>query len=336
MSSTTDRSPHQKKFYIPQVNIEPFLKDPDSATSKTIIEEVRAACRSTGFFEITGHGIPKSLQKEVFGAASQFFKLSFDEKKRLDASKQIGYRGYDMLASQAYGKDLLPDLKEGFYIGIDIPKTDPRAGRFFTGPNVWPDESLLPASQFKDPCTMYFSAMLQLSFRIMALLARTLPYGPHIFDEFIANDPAAPLRLLHYPPPPMASVGPEQQKKQFGASAHTDFGAITILLQDENPGLEVLDQDADSWVPIDPNPGAYVVNVGDMLSLWTSGEYKSSVHRVISKNPTDRYSVVFFLDGNLDCSLNPLDGSENRGPKTVEEHMTRRLTASYGVEKEKD
>ncbi|KAL1884582.1 hypothetical protein Plec18167_002172 [Paecilomyces lecythidis] len=263
MASTVHISPQEKKFYIPRISIEPFLKDPDSAASKAIVEDVRAACQSTGFFEITGHGIPKSLQKDVLGAASQFFKLPFDEKKKLDASKQIGYRGYDMLASQAYGKDLLPDLKEGFYIGIDIPETDPRAGRFFTGPNVWPDESLLPASQFKYPCTRYFSAMLELSFKIMGLLARTLPYGPHIFDDFIANDPAAPLRLLHYPPPPsMTSADPEEQKKQYGASAHTDFGAITILLQDENPGLEVFDQNTNSWVPIDPNPDAYVVNVG--------------------------------------------------------------------------
>lgn len=112
MASTVHRSPRKKKLYIPRISIEPFLKDPDSAASKAIVEDVRAACQSTGFLEITGHGIPKTLQKDVFGAARQFFKLPFDEKKKLDASKQIGYRGYDMLASQAYGKDLLPDLKE--------------------------------------------------------------------------------------------------------------------------------------------------------------------------------------------------------------------------------
>lgn len=81
-----------------------------------------------------------------------------------------------------------------------------------------------------------------------------------------------------------------------------------------------------------PNPDAYVVNIGDMLSMWTSNEYKSSVHRVINVSPTDRYSIVFFFDGNLDCSLAPLDGSEHVGPKNVEEHMMRRLTSSYSVE----
>lgn len=141
------------------------------------------------------------------------------------------------------------------------------------------------------------------------------------------------MRLLHYPIPEKP-VTEGEDLKQFGASAHTDFGAITLLLQDANPGLEVLDQKTQTWFPIAPNPDAYVVNVGDMLSFWTSGEYKSSVHRVISKNRTDRYSIVFFLDGNLDCRLDPLDGGENvDGPRTVEEHMTRRLRESYGVGK---
>lgn len=88
-------------------------------------------------------------------------------------------------------------------------------------------------------------------------------------------------------------------------------------------------------MPIAPNPDAYVVNVGDMLSKWTKHEYKSSVHRVINRNPGDRYSVVFFFDGNLDCRLSPLDGSaEKEGEEealTVEGHMLTRMTQSYAV-----
>ena len=86
-------------------------------------------------------------------------------------------------------------------------------------------------------------------------------------------------------------------------------------------------------MPISPNPDAYVVNVGDMLSKWTSNQYVSSVHRVINRNPGDRYSVVFFFDGNLDCRLSPLDGSgEKEGEEvlTVEGHMLTRMRESYG------
>ena len=85
-------------------------------------------------------------------------------------------------------------------------------------------------------------------------------------------------------------------------------------------------------MPIAPDPEGYVVNIGDMLSLWTGGLYKSSVHRVLNENPKDRYSVVFFFDGNLDCPLRPLDGSQVDDDQvlTVEGHMIKRMTESYG------
>jgi len=99
-------------FYVPTVDIAPFLADPSSTEADKIIASVRAACISTGFFQITGHGIWRKLQKDVFKAAAAFFKLPFDEKKKLDAKTTIGHRGYDVLASQSYEADVLPDLKE--------------------------------------------------------------------------------------------------------------------------------------------------------------------------------------------------------------------------------
>lgn len=207
------------------------------------------------------------------------------------------------------------------------------------GPNVWPPSSVLAPSEFQEPAERYYEAIYALSLTILSLIARTLPYGPNVFDDFISNTPAAPLRLLHYPPPPPTqptTTGKPQRQRQLGASAHTDFGAITLLLQDRNPGLEVLDTNTDTFVLIPPNPAAYVVNVGDMLSKWTGNEYKSSVHRVINRNPSDRYSVVFFFDGNLDCKLSPLDGlKEEEGEEglTVERHMINRMTSSYGGKK---
>lgn len=196
------------------------------------------------------------------------------------------------------------------------------------GPNVWPEENLLPTTEFREPCERYYQSITNLTLTVLSMLARSLPYGPHIFDNFVSNTPAAPLRLLHYPPAPKGRTS----KPQSGSSAHTDFGAITLLLTDKNPGLEVYDALEERWVPITPNPDAYVVNVGDMLSKWTSDRYKSSLHRVVHTNPTDRYSVVFFFDGNLDCSLRALDGSQREDEEglTVEKHMIYRMTHSYG------
>jgi isopenicillin N synthase-like dioxygenase len=99
-------------FYVPTVDISAYLADSTSAEADKIIADVRAACISTGFFQITGHGIPRSLQKDVFDAAAAFFALPFEEKKKLDAKTTIGHRGYDVLASQSYEADVMPDLKE--------------------------------------------------------------------------------------------------------------------------------------------------------------------------------------------------------------------------------
>lgn len=158
-----------------------------------------------------------------------------------------------------------------------------------------------------------------------------VPYGDDIFVPFVSNDPVCIVRLLHYPPQDSTDA------RQLGAGAHTDFGAITLLLQDESGGLEVFDHTSNRWVPVAPNPDAYVINIGDMLSLWTKGIYKSTVHRVINRSGRDRYSVPFFFDGNTDVRLAPFDGSEPVGGGrilTSEEHMLERYGTTYGrVEK---
>ncbi|KAL2844375.1 Clavaminate synthase-like protein [Aspergillus pseudoustus] len=312
-------------FEIPTVDISAFLADPDSPEAQAIIPIVRSACRSTGFFQIRGHGISKTLQRAVFAGAKKFFALPPATKNALDAHSNQGLRGYDVLASQSYEDGILPDLKEGFYTGVDLPPHDPRvqARRFLMGSNVWPEE--LAAQDFREPVEAYHTALMQLTISVLKLVERTLPYGPGIFDEFIAGDPITPMRMLHYPP-----ARPEADKTQYGASAHTDFGAITLLLQEESPGLEVLDSRTGEWKGVPPDPDVYVVNVGDMLSFWTKDEYKSSVHRVINREPGDRYSIVFFFDGNGDAKLAPLDGSEEENPLTVEQHMIRRVAESYG------
>jgi isopenicillin N synthase-like dioxygenase len=157
----------------------------------------------------------------------------------------------------------------------------------------------------------------------MRILARGLrDFDTTVFEGF-CRDPIAAVRLLHYPPHPDA-----EDATLVGAGAHTDFGAITLLLQDGHSGLQVLNQFTKEWIDVPPREHAYVVNVGDMLEAWTSGAYKSNVHRVINTSGTDRYSVPFFLDGNADSVIRPLDGSHGKA-FTVEEHMLSRYAATY-------
>jgi len=192
---------------------------------------------------------------------------------------------------------------------------------------------------------MYFDSIRMVSFTLMRLLAMTLNID---FEQHFASfctDSLQAIRLLHYPPQPS-----DASRDQLGTGAHTDFGAVTCLLTDGTPGLQV--KKDDMWENITCEPGAYVstsdsyvlatsdertqiVNLGDVFSKLTAGVYKSSMHRVINTSDRDRYSIPCFLDGNLDAVVR----SVIAGPKpelrymTVEEHMQERFTTvrSRGV-----
>lgn len=211
-------------------------------------------------------------------------------------------------------------------MGHEIPGLE-KSSIPFREPNVWPTESQVPESNFKIPLLQYHQAVLQLSLTVMRILAT----GMNSFDTSVFTDfchlPIASLRLLHYPPHPDSN-----DETLVGTGAHTDFGAITLLLQDDKPGLQVLNQATNDWLDIVPQKGAYVVNIGDMLDVWTGGSYKSTVHRVINRSGGDRYSIPFFLDGNPDCVIRPLSGAEGKSdvkPFTVQKHLLSRYAASY-------
>lgn len=237
---------------------------------------------------------------------------------------------------------------------------------------------MLSFEAFQAPCEEYFAAAQALTVKILHLVGASLLDEseqqdanvelskvngtlrvPSVINDLTSLDssPACPFRLLHYPsvsPADAAAIAASEQP-QYAASAHTDFSAITLLLQDENPGLEVLNTSAqalatgkDIWHPVQPNPDAYVVNVGDIVHKITRGAYKSSMHRVVCKRPEkDRYSIVFFIDGCLEAKLTPVDCAVvNTSPalqtnpsyahQSVEQHMIERLTMSITQGAKKD
>ncbi|KAI5917196.1 putative 2OG-Fe(II) oxygenase family oxidoreductase [Camillea tinctor] len=322
---------------VPTIDIRPFLSNDSSPEAQKVVDFVREACRKTGFFQIIGHGIPEWVQNDLLHASQRFFSLGNKEKMKLDARTTTGRRGYDAMESQSYHINARPDLKEGFFVGHDVPMDDPKvkAKRFFMGQNVWPEPSVLSRSVFREPVEEYFRAVHTLALRMLDIIERTLYHGRGVFRDFTAGHTVSVLRMLHYPPAPKLPLSSDlkEAQEQLGAGAHTDFGAITLLLQDEHSGLEVLHPITNTFVPVDPMPNAFLFNVGDMLSFWTGNEYKSSVHRVINKAPTDRYSAAFFYDGALDCTLEPLTRTGDvtgRKVLTVEQHMLNRIGESYG------
>lgn len=247
-------------------------------------------------------------------------------------------------------------MKEGYYFGTDLPLDHPYvvAGKLNFGPNKYPEEVSNPES-FRMTMKAYFASMESLAYDILRILAATLYLDENFFNDFI-DTPIATLRLLHYPPqPPTASPDergkitthqwPERRviysrrcskrRRKLGIGAHTDFGGITILLQDMIGGLQVWNRDNDRWVDVEPRKGAFVVNLGNLMMRWTNDNYMSNLHRVINKTGKERYSVPFFFSGNPDYVVKCLPSCEGTNsakypPVSVEEWIAGRYADTYG------
>ncbi|MCO5978211.1 isopenicillin N synthase family dioxygenase [Ideonella oryzae] len=304
------------------------LRGADPVAQRAVADQLRQACLNHGFFYVTHHGIDAALIAQVFAASQRFFDLGMDDKLAVDKRLSPCNRGYEPLKAQTLESGAPPDLKESFYIGAEVPPDDPRvqAGRFNTGPNQWP--AALP--DFAPVMTRYHAAALALGETLMRGLALSLDLPPDHFDAYL-EDPSATLRLLHYPPQP---ANPQPGEK--GCGAHTDFGGITLLLQDDAGGLQVWDSQQRHWIDAPPVPGAFVVNIGDLLARWTNDRYVSTLHRVINLSGRERYSVPFFFTGNLQHRVEclPTCLAPGEAPKypavTVEEHQIACYRRTYG------
>jgi isopenicillin N synthase-like dioxygenase len=289
--------------------------------------KLREACIDTGFFYIANHGVPAGLIDAVFAESKHFFDQPIETKRQVDKSKSVCHRGYDAFREQILEAGTPPDLKEGFYIGLDLPEDDPRvrAGKFNHGPNIWPTD--LPS--FRPTMAAYLAAMQEVGARLLQGIALSLGLPEDHFDPF-CRQPMVTLRLLHYPPQP-ANAAPGEK----GAGAHTDWDALTILLQDEVGGLQIYDRRV-GWIHAEPVPGTFVVNLGDMLARWTNDLYRSTVHRVINASNRERYSVPFFLGGNPEQVVEALpgcigpDNPPRYEPTTAEGHLREMFRQSYG------
>ncbi|MFT3691197.1 isopenicillin N synthase family dioxygenase [Paenirhodobacter sp.] len=301
------------------------LSSADPAAREAVGRALRAACLDKGFFYATGHGVPQGLIDAVFAESKAFFDQPPEAKARIDKAHSFCNRGYEPMRGQALDPTAPADLKEGFYIGPELPMDDPRvvARRFNRGPNQWPED--LPG--FRPVMRAYFAAMQDLGERLMRGMALSLALPEDHFATF-CKDPLITLRLLHYPPQPAKAA-----ENEMGAGAHTDFGGLTLLLQDTVGGLQVFDAASGAWIHAQPVPGAFVVNLGDMIQRWTNGRYRSTLHRVVNASGRERYSVPFFYTGNPDVVVESLDPSEPAKfpPITVEDHLREMYAHTYAV-----
>lgn len=302
------------------------LRSPEISDRQAVAERMRQACRELGFMYIVGHGVSSDLRDRVFAEAARFFALPSETKLALHMDRSPSNRGYEPLRHQTLEAGAPPDLKEGFYIAEEFPPDHPRMRdrNFNFGVNQWPDD--MP--DFRATMMAYHDEMMDLGRRLMAGMALSLDLPEDYFEDY-CTDPLTRLRLLHYPPQP-AIADPNEK----GCGAHTDFGGITMLMQDENGGLQVLGADGE-WIHATPLPDSYIVNLGDMMARWTNDRYRSTMHRVVNLSGRERYSIPFFYSGNPNHPVAAIptclaaDETPKYPPTTVEAHMREMYARTY-------
>ena len=287
----------------------------DNTDVDTLVTDLRSACVHVGFFYLENHGISPALIQQVMDQSKLLFDLPLEEKQ-LISDKSMS-RGYTAIEEETLDPERQKkgDSKEGFYIGKDVPADSPEYDPTkLTGPNQWPSPEKCPSMKdcqaFQDVMNEYRSECIRVGSRLVQLVALAIGLDENFFDEAFA-DPLTTLRLLRY-----AKEISEPDEGIFACGAHSDYGMLTLLLTDENPGLQILTKD-DTWIDVPPRPTAFVVNLGDMLERWTNGLFRSTVHRVLTNGTAERYSLPCFFDPHFDTDVRVLDVccSEDNPPK---------------------
>jgi len=306
---------------LPLIDLSGYINPKSPGDRERVIAEVRDACAQYGFFQTKGHGIPLSLQKQLLQSIDTLFNMPKEEKRKLSFLENVSRRGYEESGMSIRDGDPLPDSKEAYYIGREDPVVE-HAG--FYGPNVWPP---LPEEQFRKPVWEYYEATRDLGELIWEILLQGLGHPTSLMEAF-AKKPMVVMKMIRYPP--LAKTLPGQ----FGVGAHTDFGGVTVLLQEPNKhGLEVWVEEKQAWLPVKAMEDVYVINCGDMIMKWSGGRYKSAKHRVINKADNEsRLSCATFFHGDI-FATNPLN-PDDPNKETVGQLLVKRFRNQFSFHSE--
>ncbi len=253
---------------------------------RKVAAAIAEACGRVGFFYFANHGIPDEDVEAIFQTSKEFHELPLDAKMESCVANNDHFQGYLPGMTRSNDKRVAQTMQEAFQIRRPLSADDPdlRAGTPLHGLIPWP--SAMPDLQ---PRMMsYFHKIDALGRDLLDLFEISLDRPTGEFAKFFSKDMNC-LRLLHYPPQPPDGPGDIR-----GTRDHTDTNAFTILAQDMNGGLEVRNKDGE-WVAVPPIPGTFVINVGEILKVWTDGMFSSTLHRVINRSGRERYSIPFFL-----------------------------------------
>ena len=305
---------------IPVLDLAPYRAGVQGAR-QALGEQLRQACETVGFYFIVNHGVPADLIAQTFTEAERFHALPDSEKSRLAVNEHnIGYMGFkgSTTRSSRVHVNTKPNLNEALFLKRDLPADHPDvvAGKRFRGANQWPDEAAIPG--FRENVTTYCAAAERLALSLMPIYAAALDL-PEDFFEDAFREPQYTLRMTHYPPVP----DPEIEENQYAIAPHTDSGFMTLLPQNDLPGLAIRKTDG-TWIEPPAIPGSFLVNTGDLARRWTNHRFLSTPHRVVHRSMADRYAIPFFFDCNIDWPMAclPTCTDANNPPRYATETYT--------------
>ncbi len=280
---------------IPIVDVAALLSAEEDVSA--IASAIGRACRAHGFFYVVGHGVSPEVPARLLELSREFF--SWPESRKLETRMELGgraWRGYFPVGYElTSGK---PDQKEGLYCGEELPDDHPKvqAGVPLHGKNLFP-----ALDGFRETVLAYLDALTTLGHGLMGGIALSLGLDRSYFFDRYTRNPFILFRIFNYPPlSTAASADPE-----WSVGEHTDYGLLTILLQDDAGGLQVKSQER--WIDAPPVPGSFVCNIGDMLDRMTGGLYRSTPHRARTCSGRARLSLPFFIDPGFDVRVQAND-----------------------------
>jgi len=265
---------------IPVVDISPLT---DGSNPLMVAKQLHAASQNLGFIYIRGHGIPSALINRARAQALEFFRSGKQQKNAVLVSAK--HRGWLKPGASKMQDGVAADLKESFIWGIEDDQGNTPNDHPLRGPNQWP----IGIPGLRPTAVDYFHSANTVAMHLM----RGFALGLELHEEFFLRSCSLPLSRASfvYYPAQSAALG----EQQFGVAPHTDFGVLTVLCQDDKGGLQVQDVNGE-WIHAPPIEDTLVVNVGDLLSRWTAGAYKSTPHRVINSSGRERLSLVLAFD----------------------------------------
>lgn len=239
--------------------------------------------KEEGFFVIKNHGIGEDIIKQLFGESRKFFDLdeAMKSKVAMSAEYPYGYEKAEILSQSLTGEGVTPDPKETYNIKVSEPR--------------WPEGE----EDFKTTVTEYCTQMWVLTRHILKLFAMVLRQEEGFFQDKFPEDNMTVFRQLNYP---HVEPGPDRIR----ASEHTDYGVLTILAQDNVGGLQVK-LPGKEWEDVSTPGGCLLVNIGDMMQRWSNDNWRSTLHRVVSRSnnlpDNRRQSMAWFVNPGKDIMV---------------------------------